>query len=178
MAAAFRELLGFDRLGLSSTWLETLEQPPEGAGDLAHQLDGEIDAFFIDPSMDLYGGGGLVMTMGDLARFMHALFTGAVFDDPATLSVMLTTIDTSTGMPGAPDAARDLDYRMGIWVAEIDGIITYRHTGYWGTTATYAPSLDLAIAATVNQHQAKQTLGELERQVLAQVRDALGADAI
>jgi len=27
----------------------------------------------------------------------------------------------------------------------------YRHTGFWGTAASYVPELDLAVASTINQ---------------------------
>jgi CubicO group peptidase (beta-lactamase class C family) len=61
---------------------------------------------------------------------------------------------------------------MGVWIEEVDGFITYRHTGFWGTSASYVPSLDVTIAATVNQNHAKDVLNGLVRDVLALVRDA------
>jgi CubicO group peptidase (beta-lactamase class C family) len=69
---------------------------------------------------------------------------------------MLSTFD---GVHARPDAAeRALPpgvYRMGVWVLESDGHITYRHTGFWGTMAVHVPDLDLTVAVTVNQNQAK-----------------------
>ncbi|MCU0234626.1 MAG: beta-lactamase family protein, partial [Thermoanaerobaculales bacterium] len=59
LAAAVRELLGFERLGLRATWWETLEPPPEQLPARAHQFLGELDSFDFDPSLDLYGGGGI-----------------------------------------------------------------------------------------------------------------------
>ena len=47
----------------------------------------------IDPSVDLYGGGGLVSTCADLAKFFRALLLrGEVFDSPATLVTMTTRL--------------------------------------------------------------------------------------
>ena len=66
-----------------------------------------------------------------------------VFDDPATAEVMLTTVDGVEPLPGA----RPLGYRMGIWVVEVEGFTTYRHSGFWGTLATWVPELDLTLAA-------------------------------
>ncbi len=83
MAVAVRELLDFEGLGLDSTWWETLEPRPTGVRDRAHQFLGDLDTADFDPSYDLYGGGGIVSTVGDLARFYRALFTGGVFADPA-----------------------------------------------------------------------------------------------
>ena len=149
MAVAVRELLDYEKLGLDSTWWETLEPQPTGIPDRAHQFYGDHDTFDFHPSYDLYGGGGLVSTVGDLARFYRALFTGGVYDDPATSDLMLTTIE---GVQPLPDAG-PLGYRMGIWVTEFEGLTTYMHTGFFGTLAAYVPDLDLAVAVTVNQNQ-------------------------
>ncbi len=173
LAVAVRELVGFDRLGLDSTWWESLEPAPPGAPERAHQFLGEVDTTSFDPSFDLYGGGGLVAAMGDLARFFGAIFRGKIFDDPRTLDVMLTTLD---GLEARPDASASAlapgAYRMGVWVVEVDGLTTYRHTGFWGTLATYVPELDLTVACTVDQNQAKHALEELAVGAVRAVRDA------
>jgi D-alanyl-D-alanine carboxypeptidase len=101
MAAAVRELLDYEKLGLHSTWWETLEPRPAGIPDRAHQFFGDYDTFDFHPSYDLYGGGGIVSTVGDLARFYRALFTGGVFIDPATADLMLTTVDGAEPLPNA-----------------------------------------------------------------------------
>jgi D-alanyl-D-alanine carboxypeptidase len=173
LPAAVRELVGFERLGLRSTWWELLEPRPAGVPERAHQLDGDFDSFAIDPSIDLYGGGGLVATMGDLARFMRGLFTGQVFAKRATLDTMLTTIAGARPGPGGegPKTTPGI-YRMGVFVVEEQGLTLYRHTGYWGTVASYSPELDVALAAAVTQRDGKALLGELERAVLALARTA------
>jgi len=173
LPAAVRELVGFERLGLSSTWWDLLEPRPAGVPERAHQLDGELDSFAVDPSIDLYGGGGLAATVGDLARFMRALFTGGVFANAATLDTMLTTIPGAAAGPGeaGPKTIPGI-YRMGVFVVEEDGLPLYRHTGYWGTVASYSPSLDVALAAVVTQRDGKALLGELERGVLEAVRSS------
>jgi D-alanyl-D-alanine carboxypeptidase len=173
LPAAVRELVGFERLGLRSTWWELLEPRPAGVPERAHQLDGAIDSFAVDPSIDLYGGGGLVATMGDLTRLMRGLFTGKVFAKTTTLDTMLTTIAGARPGPGdeGPKTTPGV-YRMGIFVVDVDGVTVYRHTGYWGTVASYAPELDLALAVGVTQRDARALLGELETKVLAMTRSA------
>lgn len=173
LPAAVRELVGFERLGLRSTWWELLEPRPAGVPERAHQLDGAIDSFAVDPSIDLYGGGGLVATMGDLTRFMRGLFTGQVFTKPATLDAMLTTIAGARPGPGdeGPKTTPGV-YHVGIFVVDVDGVTVYRHTGYWGTVAGYAPSLDVAFAAAITQRDARDLLGELETKVLTMARSA------
>lgn len=173
LPAAVRELVGFERLGLRSTWWALLEPRPAGVPERAHQLDGAIDSFAVDPSIDLYGGGGLVATMGDLTRFMRGLFTGQVFTKPATLDTMLTTIPGAAAGPGeaGPKTTPGI-YRMGVFVVEEHGLTLYRHTGYWGTVASYSPELDVALAAAVTQRDGKALLGELETKVLDMTRSA------
>ena len=173
MAVAVRELLDFGNLDLASTWWETLEPRPVGVPDRAHQFLGDLDTVDLHPSYDLYGGGGLVSTVGDLARFYRALFTDSVYADPGTAGVMLTTVDGVQALPGASERALPPGaYRMGIWVVEVEGFTTYRHDGFFGTLATYVPELDLTVTATVNQNRARGALGDLARQAIALVSEA------
>jgi len=153
LPTAVRDLVDLDGLGLASTWWETLEPAPADAADRAHQFYGEVDTYSFDPSFDLYGGGGLVATVGDLAQFFGAVFRGRVFHDPDTLATMLATSDDvrardDAGAGSLPPGA----YRMGVWVREVGGHTVFQHTGFFGTVAAYVPDLDLDLAATVNQH--------------------------
>ncbi|MEJ2190002.1 MAG: serine hydrolase, partial [Acidobacteriota bacterium] len=146
MPDAVRELVGYQKLGLDSTWFETLEPRPAEVPAPAHPFYGETDATAFDVSTDLYGGGGLFSTVGDMARFFRALFTGGVYLTPETTATMLTTVEVPPPAEGdqtswlAPGA-----YKMGVWVTEVDGFTAYRHTGFWGSSATYVPDLDLVV---------------------------------
>jgi D-alanyl-D-alanine carboxypeptidase len=180
LAEAVWGVLERSRLGLEASWFETLEPRPEGVRERAHQLHGEQDVSGFDPSFDLWGGGGIVATMGDLARFMRALFAGDVYRDPATLDEMLREPE---GLQRAADAeAGSLEpgaYRMGIWVDEHGGHRLYRHTGYWCTSATYVPDLDLVVTATTNQHESKELLEAIVNgaiDVVAEAQTAAVAD--
>jgi len=176
LAAAVRDLLQFDELGLAATWWEDLEPAPAGVPDRAHQYIDETDTFDFDPSFDLYGGGGLVATVADVALFYRALFSGGVFSDPATADLMLTTVEGARARPDADDAAlAPGTYRMGVWVVEIDGVTAYAHSGFWGTAAVFVPDLDLAVAATVNQNKAKEAMWDIVRESIAIVRKSQGA---
>ncbi len=142
LPAAVRDLDGFARLGLDATWWETLEPAPAGAPARAHQFAGRhFDNTVLDASADLYGGGGLVSTVGDVARFYRALFDGKVFDHDATLDEMLTVSG-----PG-----RDAGAALGIFETRIAGSRCYGHPGWWGTEAYHCPEPDLTFALTVNQ---------------------------
>ena len=172
MAQAVREMIDFDRLGLTSTWWEKLEDRPAGVPDRAHQFLGEIDTYDFDPSLDLYGGGGLVATVGDMGRFMRALFTGDVYSDPDTADTMLTTLEDARPSGEEGQLAPGM-YRMGVWVLEVDGHESYRHAGFWGTVASYVPELDLVVAATVNQNHAGAVLYKLAEDSIGLVAETV-----
>jgi D-alanyl-D-alanine carboxypeptidase len=156
LAAVLREMLNFEGLGLGATWLETLEDPPPGASDRAHQYMGETDTYDFDPSLDLYGGGGLVSTADDMAVFMRELFVGGVFRAAATADTMLTTVDGAGAGPdlgGSPMVPGR--YRMGVEVRDLGGLALYMHTGFWGTMKAYLPGPDVAISIAVTQQQSR-----------------------
>ena len=173
MAEAVRKLLEFERLGLVSTWWETLEPQPDWLPDRAHQFLGDIDTFGFDPSYDLYGGGGLVSTVGDLARFYRALFEGQVFKESGTRHLMMTTDDDTQPLPGASERALPPGaYRMGIWEVQVEGFETYRHTGFFGTLATYVQDLDLVVTAATNQNHDGGARDDLAHDAIKLVSEA------
>jgi len=144
LAGAFRSLLGFGRLGLASTYLESLEPRPQAAHPRAHQYYQRIDATGFDPSFDLYGGGGLVSTVDDLARFYRALLHGQVYEKQTTLKTML----------GKADSRRIADLAMGIFsnrLGATPGELCWSHAGFWGITVVDCPASDVTVAMTVNQ---------------------------
>ena len=142
LPGAVRQLLDFDALGLDHTYWEILEPTPPGTPDRAHQYYATYDNIVLDASHDLYGGGGLVSTVDDLARFYRALFHGKVFERRSTLRTM-----TKPSRPG-----RDEGAAMGIY-ADVDaaGVRCFGHAGYWGTQTIHCPRLDLTFARTINQ---------------------------
>jgi D-alanyl-D-alanine carboxypeptidase len=159
LAPALRQLLGFDRLRLSSTWLETLEPAPAGVADRAHQYMDSLDTYPLDPSFDLYGGGGLVATPKDMATFTRALLTGKVYRDPKTLDLMLSN----------PGITTQRDYRMGIYAMGLAGDQGYGHSGFWNTFSFHVPGSDVTIASSISQ----QGLGNASRQLLEAVYRAV-----
>ncbi|MEN8163417.1 MAG: serine hydrolase domain-containing protein [Acidobacteriota bacterium] len=165
------ELIDRQRLGLHATWFETLEPQPNGTLDRAHQFFGDLDTAAFDPSFDLWGGGGIVATVGDLARFTRALFEGRVFDDPTTLETMLTTFEGLNAPEGAGEQRIEPGaYRMGLWVVEVGGLTGWRHSGFWGTSATYFPELDLVITGTQNQNHGQYIISPLVEEIVVRVR--------
>src|SRR4029078_8335822 len=58
MGAAIRDLVGYERLGLTTTWQETIESEPDDLPQLSHQYEGEMDVADMDAAGDLCGVGG------------------------------------------------------------------------------------------------------------------------
>jgi D-alanyl-D-alanine carboxypeptidase len=141
LPAAVRRLDRFDRLGLRSTYWESLEPAPAGLEPRAIQFYGDYSNAPLDPSTDLYGGGGLVSTVGDLTRFFRALFHGRVFEHTASLRTMTHV----------PAVAREEQGAMGLYVVDAAGERCYGHRGFWGTQTIHCPDLDLTYARTINQ---------------------------
>ena len=146
MGAAIRELVGYERLGLTTTWQETIEPEPENLPPLSHQYEGEFDVADMDASVDLYGGGGLISTCADLARFFRALLRDDVFHQPQTLATMTTTL---RGVPRAPLTSEDPvdNAAMFLFRVEMGGEVWWGHDGYWGTSAYSCPTRDVTIVA-------------------------------
>lgn len=163
LARAVRDAIGFDRLGLDHTYWETLE-PVLGGPARAHQYyDTTFDNIGLDASSDLYGGGGLVSTVGDLTSFYRGLFDGRVFSHDRTLDAML-----EVSKPGRRAGAA-----LGIFATTIAGEECWGHPGYWGTEAYYCPESALAFAIATNQaNEADLDTTSVERTILA-----LGDDA-
>jgi D-alanyl-D-alanine carboxypeptidase len=141
LADAVRTTLDFDGLGLDHTYFESLEPAPVPVPPRLHNLAGEIDMWQADPSVDLYGGGGLVSTVDDLATFYGGLFGGLVFDDPSTLDRM-TTVSEVSGRDRAG---------LGLFRVEAAGVTCFEHGGFYGTVAFHCPSVALTIIREVGQ---------------------------
>lgn len=146
LGPAVHALLDYERLGLTNTYWETQETAPNTI-PMAHQYFGEVDiTTLLSPTIDLYGGGGLVSTTRDVALFYRALLRGDIFAQAETLDIMLTIPETNNGA-----GAGNLDAGMGIFRLTGDGLICWTHQGFWGVLAIYCPELDVAIVRSINQ---------------------------
>jgi D-alanyl-D-alanine carboxypeptidase len=152
LGEAIETLLDFNKLGLHSIHIE--DKKGEFTADRIHQyhMDGE-DTYFINPTFDLYGGGGLISSTHDLALFYKYLFEHKVFRNKSTLQRMLTPINYSE-KPA-------LDYRMGIWETEIEGVKAYTHSGFWGTQVIYIPNIQTTIAVNYSQWWGKKGIAPI-----------------
>ena len=159
LGPAVRSLLRLDALGLRQTWWEQMESPPAGVAERAHQYLGGLDGYDVDPSFDLFGGGGIVATMADLAQFLTVLTAGRVFEQRTTLETMMR--------PQSPEMN---GYGMGLFGSTVGGLSGRGHSGFWGTTGMVFPEAGVTIAiAITDQGEFRQA-----NAVMAAVLDAFG----
>ena len=142
LASALRELLRLDDLRLDSVHLESLEPTPASAGPRVRQYMGSLDVSEVDPSIDLYGGGGIVSNVRDLVGFWRELFGGRVFDSPATLERMTVT-RRRLDVPG--------EAGLGIFRELRRGREYWYHTGFWGSAVRHEATSGLTLACATNQ---------------------------
>ena len=142
LAEGLRQLLKFDELGMSATYLESLEKRPSGLLPNVRRYMGEIDASEWDNSIDLYGGGGLVSTTEDLTVFLQGLFNGKIFDKSSVLDVMLLKKEFDAQRNQLPSQRLG----FGAIIGKKSGLEVYLHTGFWGTVFMHIPKYNCSIA--------------------------------
>ncbi|MEM7571455.1 MAG: serine hydrolase [Bacteroidota bacterium] len=140
---AIRDLLDYEKNGLTTTWWESLEEPPSNTLPLAYQsiTSMELDNEIVDHSFDLYGGGGIAATTKDLALFSQRLFNGQFFEQASTLEFIYTEVPTHDPEPPG--------YSLGLTWGVVNGLTAYGHGGFWGTTVNYFPDLDASISVFI-----------------------------
>lgn len=158
---AVRRTLDFDRLELHDTWWESLEYPPPTSAPRAEQFYRGFSINGLDPSVDLYGGGGLMSSAVDMARFLEALFDDRVLRPTALLDTLLE--------PGNLPA--DSSYRYGLYAWRGEWGPYYSHSGIWATAMYYFPHLDAAIAGLVTEKTAFPQLTDFIHSTAAQLRE-------
>jgi len=140
---AMRKLLKYDELGLKNTWQYTLEDIPANTRSLTHQYYGKYqwDSYDIDPSFDLYGGGGIACTSKDLALFSYHFFNNHIVKNEAIKNLVFTEITTKNGNTN--------NYYLGLSKSTINGLTAYGHGGFWATTVQFIPKLNTSIAVFI-----------------------------
>lgn len=150
LGLGLRELIGYEKLGMNSTWLESIEDEPANMPEVVHRYFGRDDFTEVDPSIDLYGGGGLVSTSEDLATYFHNLFNLKVYNDIATLELMM---EPPTKKPTfvSTNNQRFKDYRQGFYMVNVFGEDAFMHGGLWGTGIFHIPNLNCTIVINVTK---------------------------
>jgi len=152
---AIRDLLDYKGLHLNSTWFVDLEKKLAGVKELAHQYWDRYpwDSYELDPSWDLYGGGGIAATAGDLAVFFQELFEGAIVHDKELLELMHTEVLNG--------------YCLGLKKLTVADLTAYYHGGFWGTDAAYFPAINSSISVFILQKDERDKGGAICKEVVA-----------
>lgn len=142
LGVAVRQVLELDRLSLRSTWWMLDEPDPRPVPSFMHPYLQDVDMQGSHPSLDLFGGGGMVSTVNDLVRLVRYLALGEAFAQRQTLLRALMV------PPAARDNRAPVQSHMGFSVV-LGGEVFWGHTGFWGTAAFYCPRSDTAYAVHV-----------------------------
>lgn len=142
LGVAVRQVLDLDRLSLRSTWWMLDEPDPRPLPSFMHPYLQEVDMQGSHPSLDLFGGGGMVSTVSDLVRLVRYLALGEAFAQRQTLLRALMV------PPAARDSRAPVQSHMGFSVV-LGGEVFWGHTGFWGTAAFYCPRTDTTFAVHV-----------------------------
>jgi D-alanyl-D-alanine carboxypeptidase len=135
---AMRDLLDYKALHLDATWFTKLESVSYRSFPRAHQYWDEFhwEVNDLDPSWDLYGGGGMISTMKEMALFFQYLFEGKVIKDKNVLEIMTQDVPPNL----------QINYCLGIRKITVAGDTAYNHGGGLGTDVVYIPKLNASIS--------------------------------
>lgn len=161
---AVSKLLKFEKHGLNNTWFETIDQRPKGV-QLAHQYSEEKqwDSYELNPSWDLFGGGGLAATTTDVAKFYQLLFEGEIVKDREVLSEMLEYV-----LP----KEQTRNYALGIYnIPAFFGSKVYYHGGWWGTDALYLPEIKTSIAIFILQKESRGLSIDIGKEIIRLIKE-------
>ena len=157
-----KELLGLEKLDLDRTDFERMD--PQTDQLRIHQYYQGTDTYHFSPTIDYYGGGGILSSTAGLVDFFQALFQGKIFENPATLTLMLESVTY-------PSKAK-MDYQMGMYRVQVKGMEAYCHSGFWGTQVLYIPKLDLYLAANYSGAWAGGAVAPIFEKVLNVLEEA------
>jgi len=160
--AGIKELLGLEKLGLDRTDFERMD--PQTDQLRIHQYFQGKDTYDFSPTMDYFGGGGILSNTQGLIDFFQALFQGKIFENPATLELMLE--------PGTYPSKPTLDYGMGIYKVKVNGMDAYSHSGFWGTQVLYVPKMDLYMTANYSGGWGGGAVAPIFGKILNEVKDS------
>lgn len=138
---AVRDLLQLETHNLNTTWFVNLESSPKNILPFANQYSEKFNgrnSSDLDPSWDLYGGGGQASTTKDLAQFFQLLFEGKIIKDKDVLSQMYSYV-----IP----REESRNYCLGLFnIPTFFENVVYYHGGFWGTDVMYVPKYNTSIS--------------------------------
>ena len=161
---AIRELLGFREHNLNTTWFVDLEEKPTTILPFAHQYSSKFshDSYQINPSWDLYGGGGLASNARDLAMFFQLLFEGEIIKNKQVLSEIYKYVIPKEDCK---------NYCLGLYnIPSFYGENVYYHGGFWGTDVMYIPKYNATISVFTLVREERNINPQLANELLTRLK--------
>lgn len=155
---SMRKLLYYKKLGLKSTRFAKFEKADKNILPQAHQYWDEFgwDTYNLDPSWDLYGGGGMVANVEDMALFFQKLFNGKVIKNKKILALMTQDVPPNL----------EINYCLGIRKIKYAGLMGYNHGGGLGTDVIYIPELNATVSVASLEASYRPTALEISKEAV------------
>ncbi|MGN6602370.1 MAG: serine hydrolase domain-containing protein [Ginsengibacter sp.] len=155
---SMRSILGYRQHHLDHTWFVQMEHKPANTPPLAHQYWDEFgwDTHDLNPSWDLYGGGGMAATIKDMAMYFQDLFNGKIIKDPQVLKAMTRDVPPNL----------QINYCLGIRKIEVAGDTCYNHGGGLGTDVVYVPALNATVAVAAVEAKHRETALKIREEIV------------
>ena len=157
---SIRELLNFKKHNLNTTWFINLESKPKNTLPLANQYSDKYkwDSHNLNPSWDLFGGGGLASNTKDLALFFQFLFEGKIIEDISILSQIHSYVIPKE---------QSKNYCLGLYnFPSFFGNKAYYHGGWWGTDVIYLSELNTTISVFTLLKEKRGLNAELSHEII------------
>lgn len=150
---AIKKLLKFEALKLNHTWFKNLEPYPQNTLSMSHQYSekDQWDSYQINPSWDLYGGGGIAATVRDAALFFQYLFEGNIIENESLLKEVYQFV-----LPKEKS-----NYCLGFRNISFPTFTAYYHGGWWGTDIAYCPETNSTVASFTLQKSKRDKFAKL-----------------
>ncbi|MGN7757887.1 serine hydrolase domain-containing protein [Chryseobacterium sp. 22532] len=135
---SIRRLLSYKNNGLLITRFAKFEKERKNTPEQAHQYWDEFgwDTYNLDPSWDLYGGGGIITNVKEMSNYFQQLFNRKIIKNKEVLALMTQDVPPNL----------EVNYCLGIRKIKYAGLLGYNHGGGLGTDLVYIPQLNASIS--------------------------------
>lgn len=157
------DLLSYRRLQLRHTRFTKLQPTPQDAMQQAHQYWDHFgwDTYELDPSWDLFGGGGMTANVKELALFFQYLFNGKVIKSKKVLALMYEDVPPNL----------EVNYCLGIRKIQYTELPCYNHGGGLGTDVVYVPELNASIAVAALEASHRTAAMEITKEIIQKMKE-------
>ncbi|HET7002679.1 MAG TPA: serine hydrolase domain-containing protein [Puia sp.] len=156
-----RKLLDYEGHHLNNTWFIQIENKPVHSAPMVHQYWSKFswEISELNPSWDLYGGGGIASNVIDMAAFFQLLFNGKIIQNKDILQLMVTDVPPNL----------EINYCLGVRKIKIGNEQGFNHGGGLGTDVTYFPGLNATIAIALVEADKREIALQMRERLLKEL---------